>query len=145
MHLFVIFALQSLMRWVGFSLPALEWQSLPERGFLLDHTLPHRLPLQTAKGKQDIAANKEAAYIHIVTVKHTQCLLPAKTCFTLFSFLLFFSPAFPPPPYIYSLSLCLFPGCIYHENLPPKYQQQRQHLSWHSAITVVSGSHHLQR
>lgn len=36
----------------------LEWQSLPERGFLLDHTLPHRLPLQTAKGMKDINVHK---------------------------------------------------------------------------------------
>lgn len=38
-----------------------------------------------------------------------------------------------------------FSGCIYHKNLPPKYKQQWQHLSWHPAITVVPGSYHLQR
>eukprot|EP00063_Salmo_salar_P093638 XP_014068473.1 PREDICTED: ubiquitin-conjugating enzyme E2 D2 isoform X1 [Salmo salar] len=34
--------------------------------------------------------------------------------------------------------------CVYHKNLPPKYQQQRQHLSRHPAITVVSRPNNLQ-
>lgn len=41
--------------------------------------------------------------------------------------------------------LAPFSGCIYHKNLSPKYQQQWQHLSGYSEVTVVTGTHHLQR
>lgn len=55
---------------LALTLPVLEWQSLPERGFLLDHTLSHRLPLQTAKGKSALMhTNTQRSSILKVTVR----------------------------------------------------------------------------
>lgn len=103
-----------------FAVPVSEWQSLPVWGFLFDHTFPHRLPLQTAKGKEVINMEKYTMGTE-VGAYFVRVRKPQSSVFDLFL------------------------GCIYHKNLPPKYQQQWQHLSWHPAITVVSSSHHLQR
>lgn len=110
---------------------SLEWQSLPERGFLLDHTLPHRLPLQTAKGGNDTYEGESS----------TQFLTPTKTChsFTSLSFLFLSSHFVPPPP-----SFCLqvaFTTRIYHPNINSNGSICLDILrsQWSPALTISKG------
>lgn len=49
---------QRVITQTHFAVPLSERQSLPVRGFLFDHTFPHRLPLQTAKGKEVISVEE---------------------------------------------------------------------------------------
>lgn len=129
-----------LIKWTGFSVPTIEWQSLPERGFLLDHTLPHRLPLQTAKGKQDIPCSS------IYNWKE-QCFLSDTTRhnFMSFSFLLFLSSApLPGPHRPRSSSLCFqvaFTTRIYHPNINSNGSICLDILrsQWSPALTISKG------
>lgn len=90
----------------GFLSPCIRMTVLTRAGF---SSWPYTSPQTTPSNRQRWARHRrtqtyeEAAYTNKVTVKHIGCLLPAKAChsFTLFSFLLFLSPAplsHPPPP-----------------------------------------------
>lgn len=104
---FFLGGMQSLRR-MSFSLPPSEWQSLPGRGILLDHTLPHRLPLQTAKGKQVTYTHSHTDTHHAFEQSSSMTLsgmwlLPLhskKKKKTSVSFLSFHTP----PPFLVSLS-----------------------------------------
>lgn len=93
-----------------FCLSSLEWQSLPERGFLLDHTLPHRLPLQTAKGELDTDEQRRTKKDKLTSnSKEHIVFVVCKKChnFTSFHFL-FFSSRPRPHPLPLHLSLSVF-------------------------------------
>lgn len=127
---------------MGFFSPVIEWQSLPERGFLLDHTLPHRLPLQTAKGEKDTDVQKthtEAAHVNKVTVRYIEHLSPAKTYHKLVYIIQFpvvplTHPQFSPPPFTF-----LFSSSVYRLHLP---QESTTQISTATAAFVLTFCDH---